>query len=369
MSTHPGAVAAPFEPHAMHTGERVWQENNCYVDAWIELLHGWGLDPCAVLPFTVTQDFEGDQFTFPKFPLEDLEYVYGVTVQELAIYDSLDQRVFTQVSRGNAVLVEADGYYLRDNFATSYHREHPKTTIFVTAIDPLQRRASYYHNTGFYEIDGDDYDGIFRLTPGLRDDAHLLFPYVEFTKRSVPTHGLTPVEASLKLLGRHLLRRPARNPISGLKAVFPAHLGELMERGEAFFHLYSFNVFRQLGANFELLAQYLRWLNRAGLDVPESIIDACQCIAAEAKVVQFRLVRAVIRKRADLCAESLDTLERSYDHALQGLSAWAANRVPVLVCLPLPEPVAARARDDRPGPGAAAAQSQPTSACAILGVS
>ena len=86
----------------LHQGERVWQETNCYVDLWIELLHGFGLDPRAALGFTVTQDFEGDQFTFFKFPLEDLDRLYGTQVQELAIYDSLETRVLAQTLRGGA---------------------------------------------------------------------------------------------------------------------------------------------------------------------------------------------------------------------------------------------------------------------------
>lgn len=78
----PGALspATPGSPrehasHALHQGERVWVETNCYVDLWVEMLHGMGFDPRAALAFTVTQDFEGDQFTFFKFPLEDIEQV------------------------------------------------------------------------------------------------------------------------------------------------------------------------------------------------------------------------------------------------------------------------------------------------------
>jgi hypothetical protein len=150
--TAPIAPAAPLRqhaPHALHQGERVWQETNCYVDLWIELLHGFGLDPRAAFGFTVTQDFEGDQFTFFKFPLEDLERLYGTQVQELAIYDSLETRVHAQTLRGHTVLVEVDGYYLPNTRATSYRREHPKTTIGIDFIDPAARRLGYFHNTGY----------------------------------------------------------------------------------------------------------------------------------------------------------------------------------------------------------------------------
>jgi hypothetical protein len=155
------------QSHSLHQGERVWAETNCYVDLWIELLHGYGLDPRAALAFTVTQDFEGDQFTFFKFPLEDLEKLYGLQVQELAIYDSLEDRVRTQTQRGHTVLEEVDAFYLPDTRATSYRHDHTKTTIGVDYIDPRSRRLGYFHNTGYFVLDGEDYEcGVLQARPG-----------------------------------------------------------------------------------------------------------------------------------------------------------------------------------------------------------
>ena len=57
----------------MAAATRIWPETNCYVDLWIEVLAAAGFTPEAMLGFTLTQDFEGDQFTFFKVPLEDLE--------------------------------------------------------------------------------------------------------------------------------------------------------------------------------------------------------------------------------------------------------------------------------------------------------
>ena len=62
------AIATGARPGELHGEEAIWQETNCYMDLWIELLYGWGLDPRAALSFTVTQDFEGDHFTFFKYP-------------------------------------------------------------------------------------------------------------------------------------------------------------------------------------------------------------------------------------------------------------------------------------------------------------
>jgi hypothetical protein len=317
-------LRAPREehaPHALHQGERVWVETNCYIDLWIELLHGFGLDPRAGFAFTVTQDFEGDQFTFFKFPLEDLEALYGTQVQELAIYDSLEDRVLAQTLRGHTVLVEVDGYYLPNTRATSYRREHPKTTVGIDFIDPAGKRLGYFHNTGYHRLEGDDYDGVFRKLPRFFEQPDVLFPYVEFCKQAhPPLEGLALAEASAALLRGHLARRPTRNPITQWRAAFPEQLDAVLTRGERYFHLYSFNLMRQLGANFEFLSKYLLWLNEHDYGVPESVIAGAQTIASESMVMQFRLVRAMARKRPDLCTDCFDTLEAAYENTLPPLA-------------------------------------------------
>lgn len=319
------AGAREHVSHALHQGDRVWQETNCYVDLWIELLHGMGFDPRAALAFTVTQDFEGDQFTFFKFPLEDIEKLYGTQVQELAIYDSLEDRVRAQTQRGNTVLVEVDGYYLPNTRATSYKREHPKTTVGIDFIDPPLRRLGYFHNTGYHTLDGEDYDGVFRRLPQFQGQADLLFPYVEFAKPvRPPLTGSALAQGSVQLLRGHLLRRPPRNPVTEWRAHFPAQLDMLLERGERFFHPYSFNLMRQLGANFEFLSKYLGWLNAQGIDVPESIAVSAQKIASEAMVMQFRLVRAMARGRRDTCDDCFDVLEAAYENTLPPLARHMA---------------------------------------------
>ncbi|WP_233800993.1 DUF1839 family protein [Paraburkholderia sp. HP33-1] len=309
-------------PHALHQGERVWQETNRHVDLWIELLHSFGLDPCAALAFTVTQDFEGDQFTYFKLPLEDLDRLYGTQVQELAIYDSLEARVLVQTQRGHTVLVEVDGYYLPDTRATTYRSQHSKTTIGVDFVDTAARRIGYFHSTGYHQLEGEDYDGVFRKLPHFAAQADLLFPYVEFAKQARPAlEGTALAEASAELLCAHLERRPLVNPISQWRAAFPAHLDTLFDRDEAYFQLYSFNLMRQLGANFEFLSKYLQWLFAQGFDIPPTIPAAAQCIASESMVMQFRLSRAIACGRRDTCADCFDVLESAYEKTLPPLAA------------------------------------------------
>ena len=203
-----------FQSHELHRGYRVWQETNCYVDLWIELLHSYGLDPCAALGFTVTQDFEGDQFTVCKFPLENLDQLYGLQVRELAIYDSLENHVHTQIQRGHIVLAEVDEFYLPNTQGKSYRREHKKTTIGMDYINTRAGRLGYFHNTGYFLLSGEDYGGLFGRQPNPGDQRELLSPYVEFSKRvKPPLRGTELAEASADLLVGLLGRRPAYNPI------------------------------------------------------------------------------------------------------------------------------------------------------------
>lgn len=308
--------------HSLHRDNPVWPQTNCYVDLWIELLHGWELDPVAALPFTVVQDFEGDQFTFFKFPQEDLEALYGVVVQELAIYESPEAHVAMQVARGNVVLLEVDGFYLPDNLATSYRSEHTKTMIGIDVLMPAARGVGYYHNDGYHVASGEDYAGLFRLSSAYAAERHVLFPYAEVVRRRfAPVADDALGLAALTLLRRHLRRRPGSNPVAAYRSSFAGQMDRLLAGGEKAFHPYAFNNLRQLGANFELLGKHLRWLNQQGQALPPGIAAACHRLASEAMVMQFRLVRSILSRRADPCEDCFDRLEAAYDDAVPALAA------------------------------------------------
>ena len=52
---------ATYRRHSLHGEGRTWAETNCYTDLLVELVHGFGHEPLAMLPFTLAIDFEGDQ--------------------------------------------------------------------------------------------------------------------------------------------------------------------------------------------------------------------------------------------------------------------------------------------------------------------
>ncbi len=300
---------ATWQPQPLHAGDRVWLETNCYIDVWAELLPALGHPAEAALAFTVLQDFEGDHFTFFKFPLEDLQALFGLAVQELAIYDTVEAHTLEQLHRGRPVLIEVDSHWLLDTGPTTYRKGHVKTTVAAIALDTAQRRFGYFHNTGYHVVSGDDYDGLFKAPP-----AQGMFPYVEFVKRGqVALSGQALVAASLGLLHGHLKHRPTINPIAAWRSALPEHFERLAARDMDYFHLYAFNLPRQLGANFEMLGTYLQWLGANGQAGLAEAAAAGRRIAEATKALQFQLARMANRRKFDATKLQLAPIEADYD--------------------------------------------------------
>ena len=309
----PGLDPTTYQRHPMHDLERAWPESNCYSDLWVELLHAYGLDPQGVFGVTVTQDFEGDQFTFTKPLLEDIERLHGLQVQELAIYDDLARHIDLQLARGRLCIVEIDSFFLPDTRGLTYRTTHGKTSVIFNRLDLGARRAGYFHGPGYHSLEGDDFEGVFR---GYGDEVTPLLPYVEFIKE--PAGGVRPAdrtEAGL-LLQRHLARRPASNPLKRFQADFPTQAKAVSQRESAFFHLYAFNTLRQFGANFLLLSDHLAWLD------PEAVgVAPADVIAQTAKACQFQLARACARKKFDTLAGALEPAVEAWDQLMTDLDA------------------------------------------------
>jgi hypothetical protein len=313
----PGLDPAGYVPHALHSSERMWPETNCYVDLWIEVLAAQGLSPEAMLGFTLTQEFEGDQFTFFKVPLEDLESLYDIRVTELAIFDRVETHVEEQIRRGRLCLVEMDSYFMPDTQGVGYHQDHGKTTVGINRMDLASRSMDYFHNGGFFRVEGKDFDGVFQLA---QPEGSLPFlPYTEFAK--FPARQTTPAhqrEIAATLLRRHFARRPLANPIADFAKVFPAQVEAIAERPFGYFHKYAFNTLRQFGANFELLASHLTWLDA---DRHESAIAEALKISESAKTVQFQLARAIARKKFDPLVTALDPAVAAWDRLMDDLGS------------------------------------------------
>jgi hypothetical protein len=311
--------ASAYARHALHREDRAWPEANCYVDLWVELLHSAGAEPLAALPFTLGIDVQGDQWTFFKFPSADLELLYGIDVFELNVWLPLPVHVSEQLVLGRPVIAEVDAFHLPDTAGTSYRLEHVKTSIGIQALDAGACRLGYFHNAGYYELQGEDFAGVFRLE--VPPDRAYLPPYVEVARLDArpKQSGRAQLEASLALLRAHLARRPTVNPFRRYAIRFPADLAALAGEPIGRFHSYAFATLRQCGAAFELAAAYLRWLETVGERGLASVAGACDLIASTSKTLQFKAARAVSGGRPFDSSMSFDTMAGAWDDTMAAL--------------------------------------------------
>ena len=317
-----------YQSHWLHTGETLWPQSNCYVDLWIELLHSLRLNPVASFAFTLTADFEGDQWTFFKLPLHDLFLLYGIDVQELQIWGDLARHIHAQTVRDRLVLVELDAFYLPDVGATSYHYEHEKTTVGVERIDLEAGEMDYFHNNGFYTVRDADFKKIFRLDED--SDALVLPPYVEFVKldRLQRRTDEELVVLALDLLRTHFGRRPALNPFRSYHDYFQQYMQSLAEHSLADFHKDAFATLRQCGASFSYAAYFLKWLldtmdtmDAAWRESVCAAARACDEISGTAQVLLLKTARAVRSKKPFDFQAFLGPMEAHWDQAMEHIAA------------------------------------------------
>lgn len=305
-----------YAKHSIHGSERIWAETNCYVDVLVELLHGLGFEPSAALAFTLGVDFEGDQWTFFKFPHEDLLALYGIEIQEFNPWRSLVEHVDKQVSLGRPVLVEMDSFYLPDTAGTAYKIAHVKSTIAVNAIDIEQKYLGYFHGQSYYELQGQDFVDLFQLN-GLVHER-MLPPYIEYVKLNRAPVAQDLVAASLLLLKKHLKLIPSKNPFLKFKAAFAQDIEWLLTQEIDKFHIYSFATLRQYGACFELMTSYLQWLQENQKGHLAVAIENFNAISTTTKAFQFQLARAIARKRT-MDLNALDDMAILWQDAMNEL--------------------------------------------------
>jgi len=312
--------AANYSPHPLHTTGRTWSETNCYVDLWIELLHSLGLDPLPASAFTLECDFEGDQWTFFKFPPEDLRALYGVEVSEMNVWRPVLEHVEEQLAQGSLVTVEVDSWFLPDTAGVTYHSAHSKTTIVPQMIDTEHQRMGYFHNAGYFELEVPDFDGIFRLSAASVGDsrdpqAWVPPPYMERVRLDRMRNEPEMLPRVLELTREHLSRRPDTNPVARFAARLETDVEWLATRDLDTFHLYAFGTCRQCGAAAELAATFVKWLDeRDGGGLSEAA-EHLRVIANAAKTLEFALAR-VVRGRTVSLSGPLGEMERAWDAAM-----------------------------------------------------
>jgi len=312
-----GLDPATYRPHALHEPGRTYGETNCYTDILIEMLHARGLEPLAALGCTLRMDFEGDQWTFFKPPPEDLEALYGIDIHEMQPYRPLPEQAAEQIARGRTLIVELDSWYLPDTRATAYRQAHVKSSVVVESIDPEAQRLRYFHGMGLYELQGEDYRGVWRLWGDFSEDV--LPPYTELVRFDAGPclAGGELREAARALTRRHLARRPASNPFERFGDQLGLDLERLLEGEAQDYHDYAFATVRMAGSAFEVAASQARWLlgEDAG-DVSEALMQ----IVEGCKTLSFKLAR----RRTFEVEPALEGPARAWERAMELLDGALA---------------------------------------------
>jgi hypothetical protein len=293
----PGLDPASYPRSLLHAEGCVWVEKNCYVDIWIEVIHSLGLEPRAILPFVAAIDFEGDQWTFFKPPHTELRELYSLDVQEMNVWRPLLEHALEHLAAGRLISTEADAFWMPDTSGTDYRRQHTKSTIVLNDLDLEKRRLGYFHNAGYYVMEGEDFARTFRLDAPPDPTFMPLFAELVRVDRLVRLPLEELVRQSCELWRRHLPHRPTTNPVRRFQARFEHDLPALQERGLNYYHAWAFGSTRQLGAAFELAALNLQWLTEAGVTGLTAASAAFEELAATNKTFILKGARAINGKR------------------------------------------------------------------------
>ena len=302
-----------YRPHPIHNHDRIWTETNCYVDLWIELLHSLGADPTPALAFVLSAGCDGRQWDFVKIMPEDLRTLYGIGVAEMNVWRPVLEHVLESLEDGVHVTVEVDGFWLPDTAGTSYRNQHTKTTIVPNLVDREDRVLGYFHNRGYFELTGADFDGVFNLAP--EPHAEVLLPYIEQIRVDAAVLDAGFGDRDLDVARAHLARRAPGNPVDVLARRIVADIPLVQAAGPDAFHLWSFGLLRQFGATAELAANYVEYLEGRGVTGAAEAAGRFRESASGAKAVQFRMARAA-RGRDVVLDEPLIEMSKNWMAAM-----------------------------------------------------
>jgi Domain of unknown function (DUF1839) len=328
VSVLPRLDPASYVRHALHAEACDWVEKNCYVDIWIELLHALGCEPLAMLPFAAAIDFEGDQWTFFKPSHAELYELYGIDVQELNVWRPLLEHAEEHLAAGQLICTEADAYWLPDASGTDYRRAHIKSSIILNELDVAGQRLGYFHNAGYFALQGEDFARTFREN-GTAGGATVLPLFAERVRLSA-LQRRAPAELaglSRELWRRHMQRRPGDNPVLRFQQRFERDLPAIRAAGLDYYHAWAFATTRQLGAAFEAVAMNLKWLLGHAADgvAPASLLGAARAfeeISAASKTFILKGARAASSAKPFDAAAGFGSMADAWERGMRVIDAW-----------------------------------------------
>jgi len=321
LSVIAGLDPVSYGRSIFHQESCVWPERNCYVDLWIEVLHALRLESRAIMPFVLAGDFQDDQWTFLKPTPEDLFDLYGVEVQELNVWRPLLEHAITHLAAGRLISTEADAYWLPDVAGTDYRQNHVKTTIVFNSLDVENQRLGYFHNAGYYQLEGEDFLRTLRLQQPADPSTLPLFAEFIGLERMIRRTPSDLGARSIGLLRRYLSRRPTLNPLARFADSLPAWLPVLREKGMDHYHLWAFGSVRQIGASLELLAGNLHWLQQLDLLDCRPAAETFAGISSGCKTLILKGARAAATGKQAGLVESCREMALAWEKATDQLDA------------------------------------------------
>jgi hypothetical protein len=222
------------------------------------------------------------------------------------------------LAAGRLIATEADAWWLPDTAGTDYRTQHTKSSIVLNDLDVEHRTLGYFHNAGYFKLDGEDFARTFRLD--VAPDPTFMPFYAELvTVDALQRLGESELRTrSAELLAKHAAEMPRENPVERFGARFQQDLPSLQDKGLAYYHAWAFATVRQLGAAAELSALHLRWLDprRHG-----AAADAWDRINHGAKAFILKAARAVNNRRALDAAAHFDEWAQAWRTAREALSS------------------------------------------------
>lgn len=187
-------------------------------------------------------------------------------------------------------------------------------------LDSAQRRLGYFHNTGYYVLEGEDFIKTFRLDAA--PDSAFMPLFAEFVRSDRIIHRPLPelAELSNELLRRHLSFRPSSNPMLRFRERFERALSALQAGGLPYYHTWAFGTIRQAGAGFELAAEHLKWLQASGRPGLEPAIAAFAQLAYLAKTLILKAARAVNARRSFEGLALFDEMASAWQQGMEALA-------------------------------------------------
>ena len=187
-------------------------------------------------------------------------------------------------------------------------------------LDLDHHRLGYFHNAGYFAVEGEDFDRLLRIGAAPDPTYMPLFAELIRSDRIVRREPARLRAMSSELLRTHLARRPTENPVLRFGRRFDRDLAWLTAEGLAFYHAWAFATVRQLGAAAELAALYVRWLGVPAVAEAGTSFDQ---ISNAAKALILKGARAVNGKRPLDASALFAEMSGGWERAMELLTRTA----------------------------------------------